>query len=96
MVEPTIFVNSTGVFGILLNAFTENITGSLFLTLLLILMFLLALCMMAQIPIEWTVVFMLPLLLYLMAYTSEFQAIGGFALIYTGIIIAKNWFGSKY
>lgn len=91
MTTPTFFLNTTDVIGVVIMALTNNVTGNLFLTLLMILIFLVALCVAASIPIEWTVIFLLPLILYLFAYNSEFLQIAGFALVYIGVLLAKTW-----
>ena len=95
MVNPTFFVNSSDFVGMIFTMLTNNITGSPFLSLVVIFMFLLALAIGAGIPMEWTAIFILPLSLYLMAYSSDFLQIAGFILIYLGILLAKTWFVSE-
>jgi hypothetical protein len=87
-----VFFNETGQIGMIIVTATTNITGSLFLTLLMMIIILLSISMLFRIPIEFTSIFILPLLLIFMAYSSEFLAIGGIFLIYMGIIFAKNFF----
>jgi hypothetical protein len=86
-----IFYNSSGSFGIILDAFTYNVTGDLFLTLLCLVIGILAFCLMFRIPIEFSAIIILPLLLTIMAFTSEFLAIGGLTLVYIAILLAKNF-----
>lgn len=77
--------NTTGTLGVILDAITNNITGSLFLTLfLLVVMFVLLLFVM-RVPFQFQPVLLLPFLLTLMAFTGEFMLIGGLALILLGI-----------
>lgn len=95
MVTPAFFINNTGVIGVVISSMTNNVTGSLFLTLLYIMIVLVALCLGAGLPIEWTLIIMLPLLIVTMAYSSDFLSVGGFALMYLGIIFAKNWFANR-
>ena len=85
------FYNSSGSFGIILNSFTYNVTGDLFLTLLCIVLLILAFCLMFRIPIEFSAIIVLPLLLTLMAFSSQFLAIGGLTLLYIGVLVAKNF-----
>lgn len=75
----------------ILDAFTYNITGDLFLTLLCIVLIIIAFCLMFRIPIEYSIIIILPLLLVCMAFTSQFLAIGGVALIYIAVLLAKNF-----
>jgi hypothetical protein len=77
--------------GIIIDAWTYNVTGDLFLTLLSLTIGLLALCLMFKIPIEFTAIILLPLFIVCMAYSSQFLAIGGLTLIYIGVLVAK-WF----
>jgi lipopolysaccharide export LptBFGC system permease protein LptF len=87
----TMLYNQSGSFGMILDAFTYNITGDLFLTLLCIVLIIIAFCLMFRIPIEYSIIIILPLLLVCMAFTSQFLAIGGVALIYIAVLLAKNF-----
>lgn len=86
------FINETGTIGVIVQYATDTVTGSLFLTLLGIVIGLLVLCMLFRMPIEFSAIFVLPILLVGMAYFQEFVAIGGVTLIYLGIILGKNFF----
>jgi len=86
------FINETGFIGGLLNSITINITGSLFLTLVLILLLCMVIPFLFRVPLEFSMIYTLPLFLLFMAYTSEFLAIGGLILIYLAILSAKNFF----
>lgn len=95
MVQPTFFINETSFIGLMFTMLTNNVTGSPFLSLVVLFLFLLVLCLAAGIPMEWTAIFILPLCIYLMAYSSQFLQIAGFVLIYLGILLAKTWFASE-
>ena len=86
------FINETGSLGLIVNYATLEVTGSLFLTLLGVVMILLLLCFLLRIPIEFSAILILPLMLGLMSYFQEFVAIGGVFLIYLGIVLGKNFF----
>lgn len=77
--------NSTGTLGIILDAVTNNVTGSLFLTLLLIVTMFIVILFVLRVPFQFQPVLLLPFLIYLMAFTGEFLAIGGIALILLGV-----------
>lgn len=85
-------LNSTGTLGTMIQYATSDVTGSLFLTLLGVVMLLMLFCFLFRIPVEFSAVLILPLLLGLMAYMTEFVAIGGVFLIYLGVIVGKNFF----
>ena len=85
-------INGSGTIGTMIQYATADITGSLFLTLLGVVMLLLLLCFLFRLPIEFSAILVLPLLLGLMAYMQEFVAIGGVFLIYLGIVLGKNFF----
>ena len=86
------FLNSTGLTGEILALGTTSITGSLFVTLLLILAFLMTVCIMFGIPLEFIAVLLLPITLSVAAYYSSFLAPLGIILIYFSMLITKNWF----
>jgi len=86
-----LFQNTTSAISLGLGTMTQNITGSLFLSLLIIILLLMMVALLFRIPIEATVVLIIPLMLVFMAATSDFLAIGGVFLIYLGIILAKNF-----
>ena len=86
------FFNETGIIGQVITDITVNVTGSLFLTLLGMVLILMLIAVILRIPIEFSAIFIMPLLLVLMAYTSDFFALGGVFLIYIGILMAKNFF----
>lgn len=65
-------------------------TGSLFLSLLLIVLVILVIGLAFPLPLEWTAVFILPLLLTLMAFDASFYPAGGVMLLYLAFVIASN------
>lgn len=85
------FINYTGTVGIIIKEMVNNLTGSIFLALLTIMLFLFIICMVLRIDIELSMILMLPIIIVSMAYTKEFVTIGGVALIYAGILLAKYW-----
>jgi len=85
-------INGSGTLGTIVQYATTDITGSLFLTLLGVVMMLMLLCFLLRIPTEFTAILVIPLLLGLMAYMQEFVAIGGVFLIYLGVLLGKNFF----
>lgn len=87
----TIIYNGTGVLGELLCGLTNNVTGSLFFSLLLIVIGFIVIMFMFRIPLEFQGVLLLPFLLTLMAYTQEFLAIGGIVLIILSAAVARSW-----
>lgn len=86
-----VFYNSSSEIGLLIDGATFNITGDLFLTLLALLIVVLAFFLMFRIPMIYSAVLILPLMIVMMAYTSQFLAIGGLFLIYLAILIGNYW-----
>ncbi len=77
---------------ILINALNE-MTGSLFLTLLFIVMGLMMLSTILRLPLEFSAVLVTPFLLVVTAYESSFLTVLGVFLIYLAVILANNmWF----
>jgi len=85
------FINVTESIGVILQAGTQNITGSIFATLLLILMFLFVIAIMFSIPLEYISILILPYCLACASYYGNFVAPVGIILIYVSTIITKNW-----
>lgn len=85
------FINWTESVGIVIGNATQYTTGSMFLTLLFILMILIGLALMFGIKLEFTAILILPLMLGYMAYYSEFVAVGMVIIIYLGLLITKNF-----
>jgi len=74
-----------------INAITINITGSEFLTLVMIILVLVFICLMFRMPLELTIPLVLPLLIVIAIVTAEIISVLGVALLYAAIIIAKKW-----
>lgn len=85
-------INTSGEIGVILEYLTYNVTGSLFLSLLAFMFVLFALALAFRIPIEWTAVIVFPMILVLVATTTQFLPILGVFIIYLGIIVSKNFF----
>lgn len=85
------FLNCSQVIGQVIINTTEQTTGSIFLTFLFIMLFLVAIAMIFQIKLEYTMIILLPVLLALMSYYQQFVAIGSVILIYLAIIVTKNF-----
>ena len=87
-----LFFNETGIISSGLMLLSDNVTGSVFISLLLIMVLLILVAMLFRLPIEVTAIILMPVLIVFMALTSEFLAVGGVVLIYLGVIFAKNFF----
>jgi len=86
-----IFINETGIIGTIIQAGTENMTGSLVATLFFVLLFLVAIAIFFGIPFEFMAVLLLPFSIGLGAYYSSFMVPIIVTLIIISSIIAKNW-----
>lgn len=84
------YINDAGLLGQIINGLTNDVTGSLFLTLLGILILLIVIALAFRIPVEGVAILYLPLMLTMLAMTSDYLAVTGCALILLGIILAKN------
>lgn len=86
-----VFINTTDIIGVIIGQGTENATGSLMATLLFILLFLIVICLMFSIPLEFIAVIILPICLASASYYSDFFKPLIVILIYVSMIVAKNW-----
>lgn len=86
-----LFVNESQTIGQILIAGTQNLTGNIVVTLLVIMIFLLCLCVLFGIELEFSAIIFLPICITLGAYYSSFMGMIIVILIYVSTIIAKNW-----
>lgn len=73
----------------LFNGLTET-AGSTFLGLLMIVMILIFVCVGFRLPVEFSAVFVLPLLIAIASYTSQIYPVLGVAIIYLGFLLGKS------
>ena len=85
------FINLTGSIGQIITHGTINITGNLVATLLLVLTFLIIVCIMFNIPLEFASVLLIPFCISVGAYYSSFMGPLIVIFIYVSTLIAKNW-----
>lgn len=86
-------IDTTGIIYTILTTMTDNITGSIFLTTLVIMILCMAILAACKLPIEYSAIVLLPMLLANLACIgSDWQAITGIVLIYLGIILGKYLF----
>lgn len=84
-------LNETGIIGQILVAGTNSISGNMFITLVLIFIFFLAMAMMFGLPIELTLMILLPLGISFALYTSNFMIILGLIIFYFAIIFVRRF-----
>ena len=87
----TNFINDTQTSNIIKGLF-DNVGGSWFTTIMLIVCFIVLIALILRVPMELTAIFVLPLLLVCYAYLPDFLATTGVLLIYIGVLIGTNWF----
>jgi len=85
------FINATETIGVILSNGTLNTTGSVFITLMIILLIIMAIALMFQIQLEYTAILIVPLVISYMAYYSEWLITGMILLIYLSILVTKNF-----
>jgi hypothetical protein len=83
-------INQSDIIGQMLITMSNDVTGSLFLTLLMLLIILIVISVgVFKTPFEVTAIYILPLLIAGMVATSEFLAFGGVMLLYMALIFVK-------
>lgn len=89
----TICIDTGGLIYTILAQATTDITGNFFLTTLLFSITLIAITGLFTIPIEYTMILILPLHLGLLSCLgTNWLALTGTVLIYLGILLGKNLF----
>lgn len=85
--------NETDIIYTVVNGLTTNVTGSPFLTLLLITAGILLFAFAFRIPLEFTVILVFPLLVgFAVEGGAQFFTVLGVAMLYVSVLIAKNFF----
>lgn len=87
--------NSTGLMGIMIGKASTDIFGSLVITFLSVILILFLLMLVFRIPMEYSLIFILPLLIVLMAYDSTFRIIGGIIIFILAMFLTVIWFLNK-
>ena len=86
-----VFINDSGfMYNFMVDL--NTMTGSLFATLLLIVIVLIAIALVLRIPLEFTALFVLPILIVSFSYYSDILSVLGVFAIYIGLLLAKNFF----
>lgn len=84
-------VNESSWPGMVIVGMTDA-TGSIFLTLLIIVFFLMLIGLAFRLPLEFSAILVFPLLLTLMAYDATFMSAFGVLALYLGVLLGKNLF----
>ena len=88
-----VLFNETGFIYSIVSAITQNITGNDFLTLLFLIAGFVLFAFAFRIPLEFTIIFVFPLLIAFGAKGGEaFMPVLGVGIIYLSVIFAKNFF----
>lgn len=85
------FLNTSDVIGNIINAGTQNMTGDIVTSVYLIIIFLVAVCIMFGIPLEFMAVIILPLCLSIAAYYSDFMTPIVIIIVYVSALISKHF-----
>ena len=88
-------MDATNVIGRMLIYFTENITGSEFLTYLSLVLLFLGIAQLFKLPLEITIPLVLPLLVVLAMEDASLFSILATGIIYLAIIIYKRFLSSN-
>ena len=91
MFKMAFFMNWTDTIGQIISQGTITTTGSVVMTLFIIMLLLIVAAVMFSIPIEWTAIIILPLMISLMQYSKEFMGIGTVLILYLALLLAKNF-----
>jgi len=85
------FMNCSQSVGKVVLGLTSQMTGDIVLTLLLILICIIAIALMFGIPLEFTAILIVPLILAYMAYFAEFVTYGLILMVYLAFLFGKNF-----
>lgn len=87
--------NATGIIGQWVSATGTNVTGdwttSLLVAIFVIFFFMISL----NIPLEWSMIILVPLFITAMAFSKAFFPVGGIMLLYLGIVFGKMYWTNR-
>lgn len=86
-----VFINDTQTFASIYNGLTVNITGSEYMTLIIILMVVFALFFSFNFRVEWALIFMLPLLFVSVAYIGMIKGLLFVAILILALVLKENF-----
>lgn len=84
--------DTSGLIYTFFTSFTNNVSGSWFLTFLILTIILLVACASLRLPIEFSILLVFPLSVYFVAISSAYMSVLGVMIIYLAFLIAKNFF----
>ena len=85
-------LNETGIIGQILNGGTNNMTGSIALTLFFIFLFFMMMCIFFAIPLEFAIIFTMPFLLAAATVSTYLiLPIITVIIIFVAMILTKNF-----
>ena len=85
------FIDSTSLIGGLFQTLTTDVTGSIFLSLLLLSAIFLAVCMGFGLPLEVAIPLVFPFFLAAIFISGQFLPVLGAAIILMGIVLTKRF-----
>jgi hypothetical protein len=84
--------NTSGVIYMAMAGWNDNVTGSLFLVLLIMFLLILGLCIVWRIPMELIAVIMIPVSFTFVAVDGAFSSILAIDFLIISFLIVKNIF----
>lgn len=84
------FINSSGTSATIVKGLYDNVGGSWFATIMLIVLFIIIIAVIMRLPFELTAVAVIPLLIVCFIYVEDFTAVFGVFLLYLGVLVGKN------
>lgn len=84
--------NTAGIIYQVVEGLTNSVTGSYFLSLLVMVLVVMTIVAAFRIPVEISAIIVLPLLIALLVCDGDWLSITGVTLIYLGILLGKNFF----
>lgn len=84
------FINSSSTSAVIVQGLYDNVGGSWFATIMLIVLFVMLIAIIMRVPLDFTAIIVLPLLVSCAIYVPDFKAVLGVFLIYVGALVGKN------
>lgn len=84
-------INASSGVGVIIDYYTQNVSGDFFITLLFITISFILLALLFTIPLEFTALLIYPFLIVTTAFYGHFFSVLSVFLIYTSLLLAKNY-----
>lgn len=92
LINNTDFINSTGSVGVIFDGLVNNVAGDITTAITLIILFICVLTLLFRLPLEFSALFIMPLLIVCFAFNvANIGALIVITVLYLAVLVGKNF-----